>query len=64
MITHNCRLIKNRNPTNFVISVNNQDITKTSNEDDQKHPTIKHNQKRVAIGMITVAGVIYRADGF
>ena len=64
MITHNCRLIKNRNPTNFVISVNNQDITKTSSEDDQKHPTIKHNEKRVAIGMKKDASIINRADGF
>ena len=60
-ITHYCRAERNRGKAKFVIYVNDKDISKNDEENEEEKPRIlKKEEPKVSIGIMTDMNIRYR----
>ena len=62
-ITHYCRAERNRGKARFVIYVNNKDISKSVEENEEEKPRIMRKEEpKVSIGIMKDMNIRYRAE--
>ena len=62
-ITHYCRAERNRGKARFVIYVNNKDISKNDEENEEEKPRIMRKEEpKVSIGIMKDMNIRYRAE--
>ena len=60
-ITHYCRAERNRGNARFVIYVNDKDISKNDEENEEEKPRIMRKEEpKVSIGIMTDMNIRYR----